>query len=120
MSSVRVRSPAFTLEPLRSNGFRGLSQHPVNLAIVNPSHGSAVSANFYFIAGLDNGTYAIGVIQLVVILGVVADFKKRWTYLLALLFHAVSTFSAFCQCLAPDEGANLLLFGRYWSVELRL
>ncbi|MBD6620853.1 hypothetical protein FNW02_35175 [Komarekiella sp. 'clone 1'] len=54
---------------------------------VNPSHAAAIFKNFYFIGGLSNvPIYIIGAIQLVIILGFVAGFQKRWTYLLVLFF----------------------------------
>lgn len=76
---------------------------------VNPDHAAAVYQNFYLIGGLSNQIfYIIGTIQLIIILGFVAGFQKRWTYLLVLFFHAISTFSSFRQYLAPFE--NLLFF----------
>jgi hypothetical protein len=55
--------------------------------------------------------YIIGAIQLIIILGFVAGFQKRWTYLLVLFFHAVSTFSSFPKYLAPFD--NLLFFAAW-------
>lgn len=79
---------------------------------VNPSHTAAIFKNFYFIGGLSNvPIYIIGAIQLVIILGFVAGFQKRWTYLLVLFFHSVSTFSSFRQYFAPFE--NLLFFAAW-------
>jgi putative oxidoreductase len=79
---------------------------------VNPDHTAAIYQNFYFISGLSNVLiYIIGVIQLIIILGFVAGFQKRWTYLLVLFFHAVSTFSSFRQYFDPFE--NLLFFAAW-------
>jgi hypothetical protein len=48
---------------------------------VNPNHAAAVDQNFYLISGLSNQMfYIIGAIQLIIILGFVAGFQKRWTY----------------------------------------
>lgn len=79
---------------------------------VNPDHAAAVYQNFYLISGLSNQVfYIIGGIQLIIILGFVAGFQKRWTYLLVLFFHSVSTFSSFRQYFAPFE--NLLFFAAW-------
>lgn len=79
---------------------------------INPAHAAAVYKSFYFIGGLTNiPIYIIGAIQLVIILGFVAGFQKRWTYLLVLFFHSVSTFSAFRQYFDPFE--NLLFFAAW-------
>jgi uncharacterized membrane protein YkgB len=79
---------------------------------VNPNHAAAVYQNFYLISGLSNQMfYIIGAIQLIIILGFVAGFQKRWTYLLVLFFHAVSTFSSFPKYLAPFD--NLLFFAAW-------
>jgi len=79
---------------------------------INPDHAAAVYQNFYLISGLNNQLfYIIGAIQLIIILGFVAGFQKRWTYLLVLFFHAVSTFSSFPKYLAPFD--NLLFFAAW-------
>ncbi|MFP4009146.1 MAG: hypothetical protein ACLFV6_14250 [Spirulinaceae cyanobacterium] len=79
---------------------------------INPDHTAAIYQNFYFIGGLSNvSIYIIGAIQLIIILGFVAGFQKRWTYLLILFFHAVSTFSSFRQYFDPFE--NLLFFAAW-------
>jgi len=79
---------------------------------INPDHAAAVYQNFYLISGLSNQLfYIIGAIQLIIILGFVAGFQKRWTYLLVLFFHAVSTFSSFPKYLAPFD--NLLFFAAW-------
>ncbi len=76
---------------------------------VKPDRAAAVFQAFSKIGGLSQGiVYLIGSIQLCIILGLVIGWKKRWTYLLVLLFHYVSTFSAFGQYLATFD--NLLLF----------
>jgi len=79
---------------------------------INPDHAAAVYQNFYLISGLSNQIfYIIGAIQLIIILGFVAGFQKRWTYLLVLFLHAVSTFSSFPKYLAPFD--NLLFFAAW-------
>ncbi|WP_217359376.1 hypothetical protein [Anabaena sp. UHCC 0204] len=79
---------------------------------VKPDHAAAIFKNFYLIGRLSNiPIYIIGTIQLVIILGFVAGFQKRWTYLLVLFFHSVSTFSSFRKYFDPFE--NLLFFAAW-------
>ncbi|MDJ0736348.1 MAG: hypothetical protein QNJ47_20170 [Nostocaceae cyanobacterium] len=80
----------------------------------NPEHAAKVFESFYLIGGLgSNIIYVIGGIQLVIIIGFVLGFKKRFTYLLVLLMHGVSTLSAFKQYLNPFETPNLLFFAAW-------
>ncbi|MEM8777456.1 MAG: hypothetical protein AAGF26_01015 [Cyanobacteria bacterium P01_G01_bin.49] len=79
---------------------------------VKPDHAAAVFQKFYQIGGLSQEIfYLIGSIQLCILLGFVAGWKKRWTYLLVLLFHSVSTFSSYRQYLDPFN--NLLFFAAW-------
>jgi putative oxidoreductase len=79
---------------------------------VQPDHAAAVFEKFYLIGGLNKGIfYLIGSIQLCILLGFVVGWKKRWTYLLILLFHSVSTFSSFRQYFDPFN--NLLFFAAW-------
>ncbi len=79
---------------------------------LNPDHAARIFENFYKIGGLGNEIfYIIGAIQLLIILGFVAGFKKRWTYGIVLFLHSVSTFSSFRQYLDPFN--NLLFFAAF-------
>lgn len=79
---------------------------------VNPDHAAAIFENFYQLGGLSNEIfYVIGAIQLLIILGFVAGFKKRWTYGIVLFLHSVSTFSSFRQYFDPFN--NLLFFAAF-------
>lgn len=81
---------------------------------VRPEHARGVYEHFYAIGGLGTGVfYAIGVIELAILIGFVLGFKKRWTYGAVLIFHAVSTLASFAQYLAPFEGSNLLFFAAW-------
>lgn len=80
--------------------------------IVNPGHAAKVFGKYYSLGGLGPSVfYAIGIVELAVILAFVAGFMKRWTYGLVLLFHAVSTFAAFGNYLNPWP--NLLYFAAW-------
>ena len=81
---------------------------------VRPSHAASVYEHFYFLRGLGPTTiYAIGAVELVVLIGFVIGFVPRLTYGLVLLFHAVSTLSSFRQYLHPFESVNLLFFAAW-------
>ena len=59
---------------------------------VRPTHAASVYEHFYFLRGLGSATvYAIGVVELLILIGFVIGFAPRLTYGLVLLFHAIST-----------------------------
>lgn len=71
---------------------------------VAPGHASGVYEGFYLISIPEVWVmYAIGAIELLIVLGFIAGFKKRFTYGAVLLFHAISTLSSFAMYLAPFE-----------------
>jgi putative oxidoreductase len=81
---------------------------------VRPAHAASVYEHFYFLRGVGATTiYATGVVELAILIGFVIGFAPRLTYGLVLLFHAVSTFSAFRQYLHPFEGPNILFFAAW-------
>ncbi|MDB9311515.1 hypothetical protein PN462_00265 [Spirulina sp. CS-785/01] len=78
---------------------------------IRPEHAAAVYKNFYLISGFGNSLfYIIGAVQLLIILGFVAGFRKKYTYGLVLIMHTISTVSSFKQYFAPFKDANLLFF----------
>jgi putative oxidoreductase len=81
---------------------------------VRPAHAASVYEHFYFLRGLGPATmYAIGVLELAILIGFVLGFAPRLTYGLVLLFHAVSTLSSFRQYFHPFEGPNILFFAAW-------
>ena len=54
--------------------------------------------------------YAIGAIEIIILLLFLVGYKKKYAYGAVLILHAVSTFSSFKQYLVPFEGPNLLFF----------
>lgn len=81
---------------------------------INPGHAAKVYEKFYYIAGLESVVmYAIGAIEIIVLLLFLAGYKKTYTYGAVLAFHTVSTLSSFNQYLAPFEGPNLLFFAAW-------
>lgn len=80
--------------------------------LVKPEHAANVFKKFYFISGVSHSAfYVIGIVELVIILAFVAGFKKRWTYGIVLLLHAVSTLASFGNYLNP--WSNLLFFAAW-------
>jgi hypothetical protein len=81
---------------------------------VRPTHAASVYEHFYFLRGLGPATvYAIGVVELLILIGFVIGFAPRLTYGLVLLFHAISTLSSFRQYFHPFEGPNILFFAAW-------
>ena len=81
---------------------------------INPGHAAAVYEKFYYIPGLDSAVmYALGGIEIILLLLFLAGYQKKYTYGAVLLLHAVSTFSSFKQYLAPFEGPSLLFFAAW-------
>ena len=80
--------------------------------LVQPEHAAKVFDGFYGLGGLsDTVFYVIGIAQMVLILAFVAGFMKTWTYGAILVFHGVSTLSAFGKYLQPFD--NLLFFAAW-------
>lgn len=81
---------------------------------INPGHAAKVYESFYYMAGMESFVmYAIGAIEIIVLLLFVAGYKKTFTYGVVLALHAVSTLSSFKQYLAPFDGPNLLFFAAW-------
>ena len=81
---------------------------------INPEHAGEVYEKFYHIAGLESvAMYAIGAIEIIILLLFLVGYKKKYTCGAVLILHAVSTFSSFKQYLAPFDGPNLLFFAAW-------
>ncbi|GAB4124733.1 MAG: hypothetical protein Kow00104_09270 [Rhodothalassiaceae bacterium] len=78
---------------------------------VNPQHSVNVFAHFYGIALPAETTWAVGLVQLAIILAFALGFMKRISYLLVFLMHAASTLASWKVYLALfGEGGNLLFW----------
>jgi putative oxidoreductase len=76
---------------------------------INPQHSAGVYANFYKIGGLEaNVIMIIAILELLLLLAFVIGFKKRISYGLVFILHAVSTISTIPHYLDPFN--NLLFF----------
>lgn len=81
---------------------------------LNPVHAAKVYEKFYYIAGLEGVLmYVIGTIEIIILLLFLLGYKKKYTYGMVLIFHAISTLSSFKQYLAPFEGMHLLFFAAW-------
>ncbi len=79
---------------------------------INPGHAGGVFEHFYGIGGLGSGAFTvIGGAEVLLLVGFVAGYQKRFTYGAVLLLHAVSTLSSYKQYLAPFD--NLLFFAAW-------
>lgn len=82
--------------------------------LLRADHAAKVFAHFYLLPGWGKNVFSVlGVLELLLLLGFLAGFKKRVAYGLVLVLHAVSTFSSFRQYLSPFEGSNLLFFAAW-------
>ncbi len=57
--------------------------------------------------------YAIGIVQVLIVLCFALGVLRTWSYGLVMLMHAGSTLSSWPQYLDPFEGANLLFFAAW-------
>jgi hypothetical protein len=80
---------------------------------VNPGHSVVVFEKFYGIGSSTMITYAVGALQLLLVLAFVTGIKKRFTYGLIFLMHGGSTLSAFAKYADPF---NSLLFFAAWPM----
>ena len=81
---------------------------------VRPAHAASVYEHFYFLHGLAPAImYALGTLELPILIGFVIGFAPRFTYGAVLLFHGVSTFSSFRQYLHPYQGTSILFFAAW-------
>ena len=81
---------------------------------VHPTHGAKVLKAFYSIDGVPvEAVYAMGLVQLVVVLMFLAGYAKRISYGLVLAMHGASTLISFPKYLAPFDG---LLFFAAWPM----
>ncbi len=79
---------------------------------INPEHATKVYVHFYFISGLGNTAIAaIRIIEIVIPLGFLVSFQKRYTYGAVFLFHGISTLSSFKQYMEPFD--HLLFFAAW-------
>jgi putative oxidoreductase len=79
-----------------------------------PVHAASVFEHFYFIGGLGPAMlYALGAIELVIIVGFLLGIAKTFTFGAVLVFHAISTLASFPKYLDPAEGR---LFYAAWPM----
>jgi len=81
---------------------------------INPGHAAKVFEKYYMIGGMSSTiAYALGIIQLVIIISFVIGYQKRISYGLIFLMHLVSTLSAYKQYFDPWTVPNLLFFAAW-------
>lgn len=78
---------------------------------INPEHAAAVFKKFYMIPSLSAvAAYAVGGVQLAIVLAFLAGWLRTWTYGIVLGLHAISTFSSWGKYIDPWTYPNLLFF----------
>jgi hypothetical protein len=82
--------------------------------LLNPAQAGVVFKSFYAISGLSSTAIAvIGGIELIIIIGFLAGFKKKWTYSAVLILHSITTIASYKQYLTPFTVPNLLFFAAW-------
>ena len=78
---------------------------------VNPGHAAAVFEKFYKVPGLSaTMAYAVGAVQMLMVIAFTVGLFRTWTYGLILIMHAISTFSSWAKYLDPWTYPHLLFF----------
>ena len=109
-AAARVRLPLLLLR---------LSVFVVMLAwtimkFVDPARSVGIFKKFYHLPDVGSAvSYTLGGLEVLLLLGFVAGLQKRFTYGAVLLFHAVSTVSAYQQYMSPFESHNLLFYAAW-------
>ncbi|QEG24952.1 MauE/DoxX family redox-associated membrane protein [Mariniblastus fucicola] len=81
---------------------------------INPGHAAVVFEKYYKIPGMSSAfTYAVGGVQVAIILLFASGTFRTWSYAAVTILHAVSTFSAYNQYLDPWTKPNLLFFAAF-------
>lgn len=81
---------------------------------IKPEMAVNIAKGFYNISGFENYVFIIiGAVQLLVLIGFVVGYQKRFTYGAIFLMHAASTFSSYKQYLDPFTSPNLLFFAAW-------
>jgi len=82
--------------------------------LLRPEHAAGIFGTFYAMPGLgETMFYALGAVQLTIVLAFLAGAWRTWTYGAVLAMHTVSTLSSFRQYFAPFEGPNILFFAAW-------
>ena len=78
---------------------------------VNPGHAAAVFEKFYKIPGLSATlAYAVGAVQMLLVIAFIVGLFRTWTYGLILVMHAISTFSSWEKYIDPWTYPHLLFY----------
>ncbi len=81
---------------------------------IRPEHASGVFQTFYFSPAFGkNIAYTLGGLQLLLTVAFVLGVKKKLTYGMVFLLHAVSTLASYKQYLAPYQEINILFFAAW-------
>lgn len=82
---------------------------------LNPGHAAAVYEHFYFFKkeAAEMLMVIFAGVETVILLGFIAGYKKRMTYGLIFIFHAISTLSSWKIYLDPFGSPNMLFWAAW-------
>lgn len=60
-----------------------------------PTHAALIFQKYYFINDAASMMFLVGVVEMVLIIGFIIGFMKRWTYGIVLVMHTMSTLAIF-------------------------
>ena len=84
------------------------------MKFVDPARSAGIFKKFYLIPDVSAAlTYTLGGLEVVLLLGFVVGFQKRFTYGAVLLFHAISTVSSYQQYISAFQSYNLLFYAAW-------
>lgn len=63
--------------------------------LVVPTHAAIIYKKYYFMDNMVSAMFAVGVVEMILILAFLAGYKKNWTYAIVLALHTLSTFAIF-------------------------
>ena len=109
--SVDAKKLGYSLFGLRITVFLVMIMWTID-KFVNPDHAAAVFKTFYFLPGLEQTAFLIiGLVQAAIVVAFVLGVFKRWSTLLVLLMHTVSTLTPLP--LYFDPWKHLLFFAAW-------
>lgn len=81
---------------------------------IRPEHAGEVFKNYYYISEVSStALYVVAAIEMLIIIGFLIGFQKKWTYGAVLILHGLSTIASYKQYFAPFEGMNIFFFAAW-------
>jgi len=78
---------------------------------IRPGHAAGIFSSYYHLGGFNTTVmYAIGIIELIIIVAFLLGLYKRITYGAVFIFHLISTVATWKAYLTPFTNVHLLFF----------